>query len=36
MTREELLKSPAYWTAELQNELYRQIAQFMQEQKIPY
>ena len=31
MTREELLKSPAYWTAELQNELYRQITHFMEE-----
>ncbi len=29
MTREELVKSPAYWTAELQNELYRQIEDFM-------
>lgn len=29
MTREELLKSPAYWTAGLQMELYRQIADFM-------
>lgn len=30
MTREELLKSPAYWTAGLQMELYRQIADFME------
>lgn len=30
MTREELLKSPAYWTAGLQIELYRQIAGFME------
>jgi transcriptional regulator with XRE-family HTH domain len=29
MTREELLKSPSYWTAGLQMELYRQIASFM-------
>jgi transcriptional regulator with XRE-family HTH domain len=29
MTREELLKNPAYWTAGLQMELYRQIEQFM-------
>lgn len=30
MTREELLKSPAYWTAGLQMELYRQIVEFME------
>ena len=30
MTREELFKSPAYWTAGLQMELYRQIAAFME------
>lgn len=30
MTREELFKSPAYWTAGLQMELYRQIADFME------
>lgn len=30
MTREELLKSPGYWTSELQLELYRQIEEFMQ------
>lgn len=30
MTREELFKSPAYWTAGLQMELYRQIAEFME------
>lgn len=30
MTREELIKSPAYWTAGLQMELYRQIAAFME------
>lgn len=29
MTREELLKSPAFWTTELQMELYRQIVTFM-------
>lgn len=29
MTREELLKSPAYWTTKLQMELYRQITEFM-------
>ncbi len=29
MTREELLKNPAYWTAGIQMELYRQIEQFM-------
>lgn len=30
MTREELLKSPAYWTTGLQMELYRQITAFME------
>ena len=30
MTREELFKSPSYWTAGLQMELYRQIAAFME------
>lgn len=30
MTREELLKSPAYWTAGLQMELYRQIIAYME------
>ena len=30
MTREELLKNPGYWTAELQMELYRQILAFME------
>ena len=30
MTREELLKSPSYWTAGLQMELYRQILAFME------
>ncbi len=30
MTREELIKSPGYWTAELQMELYRQIKAFME------
>lgn len=30
MTREELLKSPAYWTAGLQSELYRQIVDYME------
>ncbi|MBO4805943.1 MAG: hypothetical protein J5554_07860 [Paludibacteraceae bacterium] len=30
MTREELLKNPAYWTAEIQMDLYRQILSFME------
>lgn len=30
MTREELIKSPEYWTAGLQMELYRQIVEFME------
>jgi transcriptional regulator with XRE-family HTH domain len=29
MTREKLLSSPEYWTAELQMELYRQIESYM-------
>lgn len=29
MKREELLKSPVYWTTGIQMELYRQIEQFM-------
>ena len=31
MTREELLKDPAYWTTGLQMELYRQIVTFMEQ-----
>lgn len=34
MTREELLKSPEYWTSELQLELYRQIESYMKEHKM--
>ena len=34
MTREELLKSPSYWTAGLQMELYRQIEAYMHEHKM--
>lgn len=30
MTRKELFKSPSYWTAGLQMELYRQIVAFME------
>lgn len=30
MKRDELLRSPEYWTAEYQNELYRQITAFME------
>lgn len=30
MKREDLLKSPSYWTAGLQMELYRQIIAFME------
>lgn len=30
MKREDLLKEPEYWTAELQNELYRQITLYME------
>lgn len=31
MKRDELLKDPAYWTASLQMELYRQIEAYMNE-----
>lgn len=34
MTREELLSSPGFWTAELQNELYREIENYMKENKL--
>lgn len=34
MDRKELLKSPEYWTASIQMELYRQIEAFMKEKKI--
>jgi len=30
MQREELLKQPAYWTAKVQCELYRQVEEYMQ------
>ena len=30
MKRNELLKSPEYWTTNLQMELYRQITEFME------
>jgi predicted XRE-type DNA-binding protein len=31
MTREELIKSPEYWTTKLQMELFREIEDFMQQ-----
>jgi transcriptional regulator with XRE-family HTH domain len=34
MTREELLKSPDYWTGKLQLELYRQIEDFMKKNEM--
>ncbi len=34
MTREEMLRSPEYWTEELQNELYRQIEEYMRYNKM--
>ncbi len=34
MNRDELLKNPAYWTAEYQNELYRQIDEFMRKHQM--
>ena len=30
MTREELIKSPEYWTTKIQMELFREIESFMQ------
>lgn len=32
LTREELLKSPEYWFEEAQNELYRQVVEFMEKE----
>lgn len=34
MERNELLRSPGYWTAEFQNELYRHIEEFMQKNQM--
>ncbi len=34
MTREELLRSPEYWTTKLQLELYARIEEYMVENKI--
>lgn len=34
MKRNKLLKSPVYWTTELQMELYRQIEDFMKKNNI--
>ena len=34
MTREELLRNPAYWTSDIQMELYRQITTFMEKQNM--
>ena len=31
MKREELMQSPAYWTTEIQLELFREIEKFMQD-----
>ena len=30
MTREEILRSPDYWFEEAQNELYRQVVEYME------
>lgn len=32
--REELLKTPEYWFEQAQNELYRQVTEFMREERI--
>jgi predicted XRE-type DNA-binding protein len=34
MTREKLLKSPAYWFEYQQNELFRQVDEYMRSEKI--
>ena len=34
MNREELLKSPVYWTSLIQDELYRQIENYMKEKEM--
>lgn len=34
MTREELLKSPAYWFEYEQNELFRQVSEYMERENI--
>ena len=34
MKREELLKDPTYWTSKLQIELYNQIIEFMEKNKM--
>lgn len=33
-TREELLKTPEYWFEQAQNELYRQVTEFLQKEGI--
>jgi len=33
-TREELLKTPEYWFEQAQNELYRQVTEFMKKEGI--
>lgn len=34
INREELLKAPEYWLEEVQNELYRQVADYMEREGI--
>ena len=34
MTREELLKSPEYWFEHAQNELFRQVIEFMENENL--
>lgn len=34
MTREELLSSPEYWTAEIQQHLYEEIATYMRQHNL--
>lgn len=34
ITRKELLKSPEYWFEEAQNELYRQVIEFMERENL--
>lgn len=34
MTREELLSSPEYWFEDAQNELYRQVSEYMKKEDL--
>jgi len=34
VTRKEILRSPEYWFEEIQNELYRQVVEFMEQENL--